>query len=75
MGDFTALYIYLKRDCSKGVSFFGHASSERARGNGLKLHQRRFRLDTKTFLLWKRLLGVGIDFPGRWCCCFLLATM
>jgi len=70
-GDLIVAFQYLKGACKKaGEGLFTSACSDRARGNGFKLKEGRFRLDirkkfftVRVVRCWNRLPREAVDAP------------
>jgi len=71
-GDLIALYSFLRRGCGKrGVNLFSLVSRDRVHGNGLELHQGRFRFDIEKHFFtgkvvkhWNWLFGDLVNAPS-----------
>jgi len=72
-GDLIAAFQYLKRACRKaGEGLFTRACSDRARENGFKLKEGKFRSDTRKMFFtmrvvrrhWNRLPREAVDAPS-----------
>ncbi|KFO60841.1 hypothetical protein N302_15322, partial [Corvus brachyrhynchos] len=63
-GDLMTLYNFLKGGCCQvGVGLFFQAATDSTRGHGLKLHQRKFRLDIRKKFFTERVIKFWM--PGE----------